>query len=124
MKTFHFTIAGTFASDYKQFRGDIPAGTPVLLRRQPDNPHDPNAIEVSIRRADVEEDVLPAPGPDGVLHPVYKLGMVPAKRGMRDGAPFNWAAFLAPIMDRGETVAATFEREFPKVMLDIAVVIG
>jgi len=89
---------------------EIRFGTPLILQRQPDNPHDPNAIQV----------LLPGFNSEGDLSGIYQLCLsealeddLPAGRGLWNkssltdplfvgyvSAKTGEAAELAAIMDR------------------------
>lgn len=93
-------LAGTSFYDMKAFLQypEFPAGLALVLRREPGNQYDANAIEVLLERR-----ALAAAGyrpPDG--REIYKLGHVPAKDGT--------AAWLAPLLDAGHPITATFHR--------------
>lgn len=77
-------VAGTAYHRYAEVAGLLREGDRLLLRREPLNPHDPNAVEV-----------VTAGG--------AKLGYVP-RRAARD---------LAPRLDRGERIEAAITGFLP-----------
>lgn len=88
MKIMSMIVAGTGHDDRaKLIRLYCAVGARVTLRREPDNPHDPNAIAVLLRR-----------GPFLGLIPrrAVKIGYVKAPR----------AVGLAKLMDRGSRLEA------------------
>lgn len=101
-------LAATFGGISKHIakRDDIeiPPGTKLVLVREPENPHDPNAIKVMLREDAIEAGTAErlwqaSPGP------AWHLGYLPARSGA-----FNWAATLAPLMDAGGIVEAALSR--------------
>lgn len=79
---------------------NMPASTPVLVQREPDNPHDENACRVALRAAAIPEDLSNA---------FFKLLESEKERLMMD--ELEWplhlgyinrdvAAELGPLMDR------------------------
>ena len=60
-KVISFFVAGLKFGDYKKIP-DFKSGESVILRNEPENPYDPNAIELLVRKDD---------------HSFYKLGHVP-----------------------------------------------
>jgi hypothetical protein len=73
----------------------IHPGDPLLLVREPDNTYDQNAILVMVRVAESPTRVIMPNRQGGKL---YRLGYVPAPL----------AAGLAPLMDAGTKLKATF----------------
>ncbi len=95
-------LAGTKHHAAKLFSGNLPAGTPLRLVREPDNQWDENAIAVWVLRG-AAGDLAPSENRTGVTG--WKLGMIPAKSGHT-----NWAQRLAPLIDRGETFRAEIQQ--------------
>jgi hypothetical protein len=101
-------LAGTgFDSRLSIIRRHCKIGATAVLKREPDNPHDPNAIEVFI-------EVRRLFGLfDGGLE---KIGYIKA----------NTAKILAKLMDKGSSIQASVvnmyappDRNYPKVILEL-----
>lgn len=80
----------------------IPEGVPLVLEREPDNPHDSNAVSVAVRATALAYAGIPAESiPDG---DTFKLGNLPASKGP------NYARMVAQIIDAGGEVTAKMRR--------------
>ena len=95
-------VAGVWSYDGKKVKGlDLPVGLELQLRREPHNPHDPNATAVHLTRdALLAASITP---PDDAES--YKLGFIPA-----NVTAHNWAKSVAAALDAGEDVRCVFVR--------------
>jgi len=99
-------VGAHFHPPAKALLSVLRTGSALELRREPDNPYDPNAIGVWLHLADldydvlIDEDALAGYGftADDMVPP-RQLGHIAAKTGE--------AATLAPLLDAGEAPVAT-----------------
>jgi HIRAN domain-containing protein len=102
MASLIIALAGTRHGHAGQFPQPLRSGTPVRLVREADNRFDKNAIAAWVRR-DALGDQAP---PENRLNMVaWRLGFVPAKASDK-----NYAALLAPLMDRGVELTAKIQQ--------------
>ncbi len=100
MAEISFTLAGTKYGDLEALPR-LGLGTRLLLRREPHNKFDRNAVSVWVGREQVNGGVV-GPGTEGKM--LFKLGMIPAK------PPGDKARRLAEMMDAGAEFTASVQQ--------------
>lgn len=84
MQTTYTIVGSRFRPPAEDVLAQLPAGTKLFLRRQPDNPYDSKAVSVMLNWEDDDDlrriivvacEEISASIPDGPLH----LGYIPAK---------------------------------------------
>jgi hypothetical protein len=112
-RTYNLPLVGAhFRPPAKAILGVLPLGAPLQLRREPDNPHDPNAIQVMVASATIppaaHEDLERAASGYGfdlatiLGQPEWHLGYVPRTD----------AESIAPLMDEANVNMDGLDQSF------------